>query len=468
VSPGARWLALATPVVAMVAVGVGLEVGARGGVRAAVVQGAPMSRAGTGLAWQLVASEEEHGMREPLAHADVKVVGRAGGASATWQGTTDGDGVAEVRLDLPTSVGVTLEVTSGATLLAQGEVSPEPPRPEPPAGGAWAPFAKREGALELDVSVLGQRVAPGFPASVWVRARDAATHAPVAGAEIEPQTDPSLTQVTASARTDSRGWAEIVATPVGLAIGLELVARAPDGRKGAWLGGLFASPGAARIATRARWSPQEPVEIEVVAPSTRSAAYVEIDDAHGRAWATAIPLGASSGGAPGGVARGPKLAPGLYWAVAAGDAVGASELGAGTSTRPFFVADSDEQALRSGEDVEACAPPRDVRESGRALSTCLALAVARPVPRWPALDGFDAQRARSAERRARGLGIALGAIATAVLLEVALLLRAAAEARMQAIEGTLPTAGRRWTLAVALLTALLGFALLAAFLARLG
>jgi hypothetical protein len=252
---------------------------------------------------------------------------------------------------------------------------------------------------------------------------------------------------------------------VGLAIGLALEASAPDGRKGTWIGGLFASPGASRLMARTRFSPDEPVDVQVLAPSTHSTAYVEIDDALGRAWATSIALTAS-GASRSGVARGPKLAPGIYWAVAAGDPEGASELGAGTSTRPFFVAKDDEAALAMGPDADGCALPRDIREYERALATCLALAVAAPVPRWTALDGFDAQRARSADRRGRGLAIALGAIAAAVLLEVALLLRAAAEARMK-VQGALPTERRRWTIAVAILAALLGFALLAAFLARL-
>jgi hypothetical protein len=45
---GERLLLLATPVVAMAAVALGLRVGAGGGMRAAVVYGAPESGAGTG------------------------------------------------------------------------------------------------------------------------------------------------------------------------------------------------------------------------------------------------------------------------------------------------------------------------------------------------------------------------------------------------------------------------------------
>ena len=87
------------------------------------------------------------------------------------------------------------------------------------------------------------------------------------------------------------------------------------------------------------------------------------------------------------------------------------------------------------------------------MSSCLALSPITPTPRWIALDGFVGQRALDHAARARGLAVALGAIAIAVLLEAALLWRAAARR----------PAG---TVAVAILVGLLGFALLAAFIVR--
>jgi hypothetical protein len=152
--------------------------------------------------------------------------------------------------------------------------------------------------------------------------------------------------------------------------------------------------------------------------------------------------------------------------VAAGDATGAAAVEAGTSARPFFVAASDDAALSLGSDRDGCTPARDLREAERALATCLALAVEQPIARWKALDGFDVQRARGARRRSRGLAVALGALVLAVLLEAALILRSAASARIDVgVAG--PGDRQRWTIAVAVLAGLLGFALLAAFLARL-
>jgi hypothetical protein len=463
---GERLLLVLTPVVALTAVALGLRFGAGELVQAAIVYGAPLSKGGTGLAWQVVALRESSSGREPMAGCTVDVLARTGDRVERWQGVTNEDGVAEALLALPSDAGVELEVRAGGSLLAKGEAlaaaAPAPPSPASP----WMAFARREGAIELDVAVLGQRAAPGFPARIWVRATDGTTHAPVTDATIEIESA-SLVPAAPGARTDSRGWADLAATPIGLAVEATLQARGTQGREGRWSGGLHMSPGAVALETRPRWAPDEEPEIHVVAPFARTTVYVEVDDAHGRAWATVVPLLAQRDAIPRAVVHAPKLAPGLYWAVGASAPAGAAGLGPGTIVRPFFVAASDEAALSFGTDWAACSPPRDVRETARAVGSCLAVSAARPVPRWVALDGFAAQHARDGERRALGLAVAVSAIVVASLLEVVLLLRAAASAnaRLLADAGRKPDA-RAWRVAVALLVALLGFALLAAFLVR--
>jgi hypothetical protein len=468
-----RLLLVVTPLAAVVVVALGMQLGARSGPRrAAVVYAAPASAAGTGLSWQVVAFEEGTGGREPAARANLEVIARLGEESVRWRGTTSEDGAAEMLLPLPRAEGAWLEVRGTDALLAQGWTTTPPQMDRRAPGPVWMPFARREGAIALDVAVLGQRVAPGFPAALWIRATNARTHAPAAGAEITPESDPSLSPAQKSVRTDSRGWAELIATPVALAISLALRARSADGLNGEWNGGLYVSPGGARLETRLRWSPDEEPEIDVVAPIPRTTAYVEIDDARGRAWATALPLG--SGPMSSGQARAPRLRPGLYWAVASAGPAGAAELGPATSVRPFFVASSDEGALAFGAEVSDCITPRDARELERALSSCLALAPWAPVPRGTALEGFSMHRERDQERRERGLALAVGAIGIAALLETVLLLRAAAIARARLLDERDPEGGDRepelrrgGRLVVALLVALLGFALLAAFLMRL-
>jgi hypothetical protein len=472
---GGRVLLGATPAIAMAAVALGLRVGARGAVRAAVVYGAPTSGAGTGLAWQLVCFDEDRGVREPVALAEIVVKARAGGREVGWMGATNEDGAAEVLLALPSAQPVSLEVRAGGVLLASGDANLPPTSLRAPPASSWALFARREGAIALDVAVLGQRVASGFPASIWVRATDAAMRRALAGVTIEAERDGSLSPSTAGTQTDARGWAHLVATPMGYGVALMLHARAADGKTGDWAGALFVSPGAAQLAARERYAPDDEPTFDIVAPNVKTTAYLEIDDARGRAWGAAVPLAATDGTMPRASVRAPRLAPGLYWVVAASDPAGGAQLGPGTIARPFFVAGSDEAALAFGTDKDECAPPGDSREIPRVLGACLALAGARAVPRWTALEGFSAQHARDAQRRVMGLSIALGAIGIAALLETLLLVRAArtARARLRAATGeegedVRAGVGRAGRLGIALLVALLGFALLAALLVRTG
>jgi len=470
---GERGLLVAAPVGAVAAVAVGLGLGGHGGTRAAIVYAAGPAAAGTRLAWQVVALEEERGARDPLGDLHLEVAASSSGRTARWEGTTDGDGVAELDLALPAANPVHLEVRAGTELLAEGDVivPADLDRPAPPP--AWLRFARREGPIALDVAVLGERVPPGFPAQLWVRASNAKTGAVLAGADVTIVSDPSLTPLVPDARTDGRGWAELVATPVGLAVTLTLHA-AKGALAGDWTGGLFMSPGGTRMETRSRWGPDDDIAIDVQSPVPRPTAYLEVDDARGRAWATVLALAPPRGVTPGAVAHVPRLGPGLYWAVASNDPGNAAGLGAGTTVRPFFVAASDEAALAFGPSPDECTPSRDPRDGSRAVASCLALAAATPVRRWTAVEGFSMHRAGDARRRARGLAIGVGALLIAALLETVLLMRTAATARARlaaapdAPEGAATAeASRRWSVAVTLLVMLLGFALLGAFLVRL-
>ena len=469
-----RVLLVATPAAVLATVALGLRFGAGEKHRAAVVFAAPQSRAGTGLAWQLATFEEDRGAREPVAIPGVTLVARTPSKEARWQGATNEDGVAEALLPLSEDDDVQLEITSGTTLLARGEArKPSSAVVRRAPTTAWARFARREGPVALDVAVLGERVASGFPAVVWVRATDAVSGAPLAGVSIEPEPDSSLVPASSASRTDARGWAEIVATPVGHAVTMTLNARTAEGRHGLWAGALFVSPGAAQVRVRPRIAPDEEPLLHVVVPTVRTTAYVEIDDVRGRAWAAVVSLDSEAGAMPRADVRAPPLAPGLYWAVVAGDPTGATQLGPGSLAMPFVVAATDAAALGFGLDPSVCTEPVDPRDSPRVLSCCLALSAARPVPRWEALEGFSLQHAAERLRRARGMSLALTAIGAGVVLEVLLLLRAAAATRARlrvtpdGADGPLPIhAHPAWTVAIALLVAVLGFVLLAAFVAR--
>ena len=476
-----RLLMMATPAVALAVVVLGLRVGAGERVRAAMVYGAPDAHAGVGQAWQLVVFDEERGIRVPVRLDGVEVVAGAGTSQVTWKLSTNEDGAAELALPLKQAPD-RIQVSAGGKVLVSGQPVAGPAPEQPPPLAAWARFARRSGPISLDVALLGQRAASGFPANLWIRARDAGSGEPRDGIAITVESDPGLTPAEPKVTTDALGWAHLVVTPMGFAVPLLLDAEyagartgPPAANTGDWAGGLFISPGASRIDMQDRYASGVPIALQVTVPTVRKTAYVEIDDVAGRAWAVAAALPPSDAQMPRAALQAPPLAPGLYWAVAADDPMGAAKLGSGSITRPFVVADSDEAALAFGTDHDACVAPADIRETSRVLSACLALVAPAPVARWTALDGFAFQGARNARRHALGLSIALGAIVIAVILECLLLFRAVinSRARLRAASAEngdgegLPT-GRVWGIVVSVLVAMLGFALLGAFLIRLG
>jgi hypothetical protein len=463
-------LRVATPVAAIATVALGLRVGAPDPTRSAVVVGAPASAAGTGLSWQVTVFDDGAYTRQTLRLCPLRIAARQGDQAGTWTGQTNDDGVAEVSLPFVRPEGLKLEVFSGDGVLASGEVTVPHSEPRATAPSPWARFARRDGGVVLEVAVLGQRAASGYPATLWVRATDAASHAPLAGVTVEPEADSSFVPRELTSKTDARGWAKVVATPWGHAVSMMLRARASDGRVGEWAGVLDVSPGAAQLEVADRIGLDESPVLEVTTQTTRPIAYVEIDDAHGRAWGAAAPFVVRAGEAPRAVARAPKLAPGLYWAIAADDASGASLLGPGTSVRPFFVARDDEAALAFGPDRAECSMPLDVRDATRTISVCLALAAPSPVPRWVALEGLSRRKSDDDARRSRGLALALVAIVVGAVLELLLLVRATVRARARlraaaALDGdhAAPIVARGTTALMAVLVAMLGFALLAAF-----
>jgi hypothetical protein len=455
----------------MAAVALGLRLGAPETVRAAVVTGAPPASGSAAVFVEVAVFEEDHGMRAALSDRELTVVA-SGLAASQWSGRTNADGVAEVPLPIPSPRGLTLEVRLDGGVVARGPFAEEPVReaPDVPAEPLWMPFARRSGGLVLDVAVVGQRVAPGFPSLLCVRATDAVTHLSVTDVEIETDDDESLLEHPGAVRASS-GWAVVRVVPVGLAVSLSLRARDSRGRTGEWLGGLFVRPGGAGVETRARWAPGDSPEVEVLAPASRSTLYLEVDDAKGRAWAATADRSTVSEGRH--VFHVPPLPSGLYWAWASTSPAGAG--GPWATVRPFFVATDQATALHLApeEAAEVCAPGSSARSRDDAtLWPCLALASAPPIARWVVLDGLGSMRDVARARRSVGLAVALGALVLCALLEGTLLWRAAAlprstlEAISQDRGARSARIARASTFALGLLVALLGFALLAAFLVR--
>jgi hypothetical protein len=405
-----------TPIVAVVVVAIGLRVGGGARIRGVKIQARGPGHGRVGLAWQMVALGEEGGVREVLPATTVDLVASARGASATWRGVTNADGVAEAWLDLPgTTWGdpVTLRATAeDGEVLADGTVAW--PR-EPPASAlddARAHATRVTGDLAIEVFLRDGKLVPGFPERAFVRVTDAATRKGMEDVALTFAPEPGLSVDPASTRTAAGGWSEVHVTAEFLLAGWTVEARGPgpagrDGRTGSWYGALPVAPGAAAVALPQRLAPEERTPLTFVAPAATHRLYVEVDDAWGCDFAAAVDMTDSSGSGATAVSL-PALAPGAYWLVTSSDPHGAESLTGTTLARPFEV----------GGASGASSEPDVVR-------------AAAPFTRFLAVDGLARPLAQATRRRRRGLMVALAALLTAAALEVVLVLRAAARARIR-------------------------------------
>jgi hypothetical protein len=451
------------PLAAVATLALGLHVGSTPPVRAAIVFGAPPAKERAGLAWQIVTILDDRGVREAIEVPHVSVVARSNGRQARWEGSTNSDGVAEVWLNLPgVSAGdpISLEVRAPdeKTSLAEGMASwPADVTREPTGGPVFVRPSKQTGELLMEVAVYGGRLAPGFPSSLWVRVRDAATGRGVAAATIEADADPGLLLSTSRATADTEGWAELEVTAEIHVVALGLLASGSraTGSKGSgeWYGSLPIAPGGSFVAMPMTIAPGVPHAFDVLIPTVLPRIYVEIDDAVGRAFADWLPIERGQA-APHAAFDARPLIPGTYWLVTSGDPRGAETLGGMAIARPFVVAPPDDVPLTPlGPRLATLSPPR--------------------FSRFVALDGLPGKRSADGGRRRRGVGLAFGSLLVAAVLETLLVLRTVRRSRSE-LAAVAEVAGepkarleRRFSAAsvlIGLLIALLGFALLACLL----
>ncbi len=428
---------IVTPLVAMAALATGLRIGASGSMRAAVVYSAPPARGSNVLAWQVQTILDDRGAREAIAISDLVVTARHGKNAAEWRGASNGDGIAETRLDLPgvrPGDEVWLDVRSGEASLAKGRAEWGPAWNDI-ARSTWVRTSPKDGAIQLDVAPLGGKLAVGFPGSVWVRATDRATGKPLSGVALEVEPEPGLEVTTPHLVTCGAGWAEIVATPTFHVVGMSLHAK-KDGADGLWYGGLPVAGGASHVAVPMRIAPAEGRSIDVIAAGTRGAIYAEVDDGSGRAFAQVL-------AAPRGTLDLPPLGEGIHWIVTSNEPRGAESLGGSAVAQPVLVGKITGDACETG--------------------ALLAQSSATGFPRHLALDGLAGRREAIRTKDRLGVTIGLAALAVAAALETLLVLGS-----VRRMNADLPAAFTRrspvGSVAIGLLAALLGFALLAALL----
>ena len=464
-----------TPLVAMATLAVGLRIGAGNAVHAALVYGAPPARGSTMRAWQVVSVLEDRAVREsvPLKALTVRATAQATADApareAVWNGDTNVDGVAEIQLDMPwlrDGEPLALVVTSAAdpAPLARGRVawSTEVWASNPPA-----PFvrpSKRDGDVALDLAIQGGALTPGFPTSTWIRATDAASGVPLPGVTIDVEPEPGLTVPSKATTTCAEGWAEITAQPIIHVVGLSLHAHAAGGKSGDWYGSPPVAPGASYVALPPELDGREARALDVIAPTAREVAYVEVDDAEGRAVAAALTLEAEPGGLPHARFEVPPLAGGLHWLVTSGEPRGADSLRGAALARPFWVEPGAGGASADPAPRSPCA-----------LGAHLATHPAAAFHRWLALDGFKGREDANARSHRIGLGLAMGSLAVAAVLELLLILagtqrtrddlqRAARDLDDRDAGASMTTRTSTGSIAIGVLIALLGFGLLASLL----
>ncbi|HVJ92399.1 MAG TPA: hypothetical protein VM580_21510, partial [Labilithrix sp.] len=322
--------------------------------------------------------------------------------------------------------------------------------------------SKREGTIGLDVLVEGERLVVGFETPVWVRVVPP-TDADAARVTLHVDPEAGLRVDKDEAKTSCDGWAEIAATAEGHVTGMQVEAKDAAGRKGVWFGALPVAPGAFFVGAP-RFVPENKAEdVVLVAPNPRNVVYAEVDDERGRVFAAALPLAIEPGDpVPRARFTMPPLAPGIHWLVVSGEPRGAEKLAGAAIAKPFLVGGAP--GVRP---AEACS-----------LGPWLARRPASGFPRWLAVDGMETRGAANRARHRLGLFIGLASLLVAAVLEVILLTAASREARAaMAIAGLDETDAERervtaktpgGSLAVALLVALLGFALLAALIVAKG
>jgi hypothetical protein len=424
---------IAVAVLSIATVAVGLRVGAGSSVRAAIVLGAPVSHGHA--SWQLRVQDED--LMRTAALVPFTMTVRAHDVESTLRGETNAEGVAEVGFDRPgfangDHVDLVVADDKGRD-LARGTATWPPDVSQLHARlyehAALRP-SRADGKLRMRVAVFGGALAPGQPGRVWVTVSSATAEPPLnprieatpdLGLEVDAPYAPSHDATCVRAGV-------IAVTARGHIGGLALHAKDDLGREGDWYGALPIAPGAMHVAMPTVVE-HGPVRATITSANAFTLAYVEVDDAQGRADARMLKL---SGEPPRAELTLDLRDVGRSFVVVAGGPDGATSIAGATRAIPVWVGPS---------------PPC---EAELAETTALAF------PRFTALDGFAAKHHTLAVKRKRGRLIALGALGLGSLLETLLLLRAAREGRRA------PTAPKRTALdvLVVLMLSLLGFVLL--------
>ena len=521
--PFRRVLQVTAPIIAIFTLMIGLRVGAGEAVHAAVVlgahPGAPAPDGKTRLAWQVLTFIDDRGVRETIPMKGLTVRATSKGKTSEWKGSSNIDGVAEAALSFEgftsgDEIELEVRVEGEKEPIASGVAFVPPPPPEV-TGEEWRPERRsirptaERGAIKMNVLIEGGRLVPGFPTPVWVYFQQPEGLAQ-SQIRVRALPEPGILAEREELKPCPNGWAEaslvaqahvvgtkFVATPdlhtrkLGVDAGAPPPADAgattaadadagdaaapnpasggalpsdvdPKKKYGEWLGVMPVAAGAFYIGIDRVLEENRATSAVLVAPNPRNVAYAEIQDRRGRIVAAALEPKVEPGDpTPRARFEIPPLAAGLYWIVASGEPRGGEHLQGAAIARAFLVGRGPPGAYVNASDLCSAGP-------------YLAQQSAPTDKRWTALDGLPARSAKNRFRHNLGMAIAMISLLAAAILETLLLVAASREARItlqlaeleeedkptEAVTAKPPGGG----LAIALLIAILGFALLAALL----
>jgi hypothetical protein len=455
-----RALIALTPVVALATVAVGLRIGASAKARGARVSMTSPGTGRSGLALQLTTLSEEGGIPEVISVPGLHVVATVpgvNGGEAEWRGESNDEGVAEAWLDLPpTQAGTRVELSIRGDVGELGSDVIVVPATTPAIEVKGEVHAtRRSGDLTIQVFVLDGKLVPGAAGEVFVRVLDA-TGRGAAGVTLSIDPEPGLAVDRQPSPTSMAGWSQAEITAEFLTAGWTVRATGADNRKGEWFGSLPVAPGGARALLTPTIDPGKAIIVPLSVPPATHRIYVEVDDEHGRDFASIVELPRDGRGSTSVTI--PGLAAGRYWLVTSASPRGAETLGGATVARPFHVG------------------PIAPSDPGEPTAASLAELAAPALARTMVLDGLVGPRTRAAEARRKGIAVGLASLFVATVLEMILVIRAGrrSQQRMLLVDEAAREAGveetRRdstaWTgtIAVLALVTLLGFALVTGLL----
>ncbi len=454
------------PLASLMTLALGLRIGAEAGVHAVSVTATPRSSSVSRGYLRLTAYYDETGVKETVELTELMVNVRVRDAEQNTATRTNTDGIVDVPVELPADIRddeeILVRVNRSAEPypLVEGRIKASVLAPEKSAetlGYRALRPTKQVGDIVVDLSLPDGRVAAEANTRAFLRMRRDGASPANPKVELSPEggMDGSLVRIC-----PKEGVAELSLVATFPITGIGIVVTDGDGadkKKGEWFGAVPVAMGAPRVQLPASEPAGAPFHVEVRASNARAGVYIAIDDAKGRAFSDYKPLRVTTTGAESATVDVPALPEGLYFFTASGDPKAIDSLDSSAVARPFLVRKT----------------PPDVCSLLDALTP-----TAGPIKRTPVLDGLYVRRQGDRQKKHRGLFLGLLSLTVAALLEIVLLLSAAKDARAdlaarmsevldedekRGIDADEKRSSGLPRMAVAILIALLGFALIGAF-----